>query len=151
MEIDIFYMNQSLRAAQTAFEEGEIPVGALILKEGEVVAEAFNKKESQQNSLGHAELEAIKKASEHLSSWRLEGCSLYVTLEPCLMCMGAILQSRISRLIYGCKDPKGGFDSFYNLTKNASWNHKIKITSGVLGNQCSEILLNFFKELRKKS
>ncbi len=150
MKNNIFYMNQALNLAQKAFEKKEVPVGALILKKGDVLAEAFNKKESQQNPLGHAELEALKQASEKLSSWRLEGCTLYVTLEPCLMCIGAILQSRISHLVYGCKDSKGGFDSFYQLTKSSSWNHKLKITSGIQDKPCSKILQKFFQELRKK-
>ncbi len=150
MKNDIFYMDQALNLAQKAFEEKEVPVGALILKEGQILAKAFNKKESQQNPLGHAEIEAIQQASKQISSWRLKDCSLYVTLEPCLMCIGAILEARISHLIYGCKDTKKGFDSFYQLTKNPAWNHKLKITSGIQSEQCSEILIDFFKKLRKK-
>lgn len=148
MEQDIFYMNQALNLAQKAFEKKEVPVGALIVKEGQILAEAFNQRENQQNPLGHAELIALQQASQKISSWRLEKCTLYVTLEPCLMCLGAILQSRISRLVYGCKDFKTGFDSFYQLTKYPQWNSKLKLASGLQKEKCSEILSQFFKTLR---
>jgi len=147
-DLQAFYMNQALNLAQTAFNKGEVPVGALLLKDNQVLSQAFNQKESHSNPLGHAELGAIKQASKNQNSWRLGPCTLYVTLEPCLMCIGAILQSRISHLIYGCPDPKGGFESYYKLTKQSFWNHKLKITSGIQAEKSSQMLKQFFQNLR---
>lgn len=150
MKDDIFYMNQCLNLAQKASQQGEVPVGAIIVRDGQIVSTGFNTRESKQSSLGHAEIGAIQDASKKLGSWRLETCQIYSTLEPCLMCIGAILQSRISRLVYGCHDKKKGFDSFYQFTKNPSWNHELKISYGVLSQECSQLLKDFFKELRIK-
>ena len=144
-------MNQVLKWAEKAAQQREVPAGAIILNQnGEVVGEGFNKREQSQSPLEHAEIEAIRKASRKLNSWRLKDCTLYSSLEPCLMCMGAILQARISTLVYGCSDPKKGFDSFYQLTKQDIWNHKIQIRHGVLQKECSKMLTDFFQDLRNK-
>ena len=143
-----FFMSFALKEAKKAFQLKEVPVGAIVVKEEKILSKAFNLRESKQNPLGHAELLAINKASIKLDSWRLEDCKLYVSLEPCLMCIGAILQARLSHLIYACPDPKGGFSSFYHLDKNYQWKHKMKITSGVLAQESSFLLKDFFKKLR---
>ena len=145
---DIFYMNQALKLAKKAASQGEVPVGALIVKGDEVIATGFNNRESKQSPLSHAEIEAIDQASKHLKSWRLEDCKLYCTLEPCLMCIGTILQARIPHLIYACKDPKSGFDSFHHLTESKTWNNNLKIENGILEKECSQILKDFFQSLR---
>ncbi len=141
-------MNSALEEAEKAFHSEEVPVGAVITKNGKILSRARNLREANNNPLGHAELLAIKIAAEKLSSWRLEGCSLYASLEPCLMCLGACLQSRISHLIYACPDPKEGFSSRYNLDKQNSWRHKIKISRGIGSDKSSRLLKKFFKNLR---
>ena len=141
-------MNLALKEAQKAFQLEEVPVGAIITREEKILSQNHNLRETNNNPLGHAEILAIKTASEKLNSWRLEGCSLYVSLEPCLMCLGAILQTRISHLIYACSDPKGGFSSHYNLDKQNFWKHKIKISTGICSDKSSQLLKNFFKDLR---
>ena len=141
-------MNLALKEARKAFQAGEVPVGAVVVKGNELLSQSHNLRESDNNPIGHAELLAIKSASENLNSWRLEDCRLYVSLEPCLMCIGAIIQSRISDLIYACPDPKGGFSSYYGLDKHNSWTHKIKIRSGIGSDESSQLLKKFFKELR---
>lgn len=146
--MDDFFMNLVLKEAQKAFQREEVPVGAVVVKKDKLLSQCHNLRETDNNPLGHAELLAIKSASEKLNSWRLEDCQLYVSLEPCLMCMGAIIQSRISELIYACPDPKGGFSSHYGLDKHSSWTHKIKIRSGVGFKESSQLLKQFFKELR---
>ena len=141
-------MSLALEEAQKAFQIDEVPVGAVIVKEDRVLSRSHNLREKENNPLGHAELLSIKMASEKLNSWRLENCRLYVSLEPCLMCIGAILQARISHLIYACPDPKGGFSSYYDLAKQDFLRHKIKISSGVCSYESSLLLKKFFKELR---
>lgn len=142
-------MNLALEEAQKAFKANEVPVGAVIVQGDSLLSLAHNLREKDQNLLAHAELLAIKKAGEKLNSWRLEDCKLYVSLEPCLMCFGAIVQARLSHLIYACPDPKAGFSSFYALDKAKSWNHKIKISSGICSSESSLLLKKFFKKLRK--
>ena len=152
MKHHLFFMDKALSLAKQAQEEGEVPVGALIVFQGEIIAGSFNSREQEQNPLGHAELMVIKQASEKLGSWRLSECSLYVTLEPCLMCVGAILQARIKHLIYGCKDPKGGcVSSLYRLMEDPRFYHKIQVTGQIRKKECSEILKTFFKNLRRKN
>ena len=143
-----FFMSLALKSAKRAFKKNEVPVGAILVKNGIVISQAHNLRESRNNLLGHAEILAIKKASQKLKSWRLEGCQLYVSLEPCLMCMGAMIQSRISELIYACSDPKTGFSSYYQLDKQNFWKHKIKISSGACFKESSLLLKQFFKQLR---
>ena len=143
-----FFMNLALQSARKAFKRDEVPVGAILVKDKTVISQAHNLRESENNPIGHAELLAIKKASQKLQSWRLEDCQLYVSLEPCLMCMGAIIQTRVSKLIYACPDLKMGFSSYYKLDKQPFWKHKIKIVSGVRSKESAVLLQQFFKQLR---
>lgn len=146
---DEYYMKLALREAQKAFDKAEAPIGALIVRDGTVIARAHNLRETKKNALGHAELLAIDKACKKLGGWRLVGCTLYVTLEPCPMCSGAIINSRLPRVVFGARDPKAGCcDSVANLFE-MPFNHRPEIVGGVLEQQCSEILTRFFKTLRK--
>lgn len=142
------YMDMALDLARQAGERGEIPVGAVIVKNGEVIATGKNVREEKQNALSHAEIEAINKACEKLGSWRLEDCDLYVTLEPCPMCTGAIINARIRRVIFGAYDLKAGsMDSVINLC-DYPYNHKPEIYGGICEDECSELLKEFFERLR---
>ena len=144
-------MREALKEAQKAASKGEVPVGAVIVKDGKVVARGHNRTEEKQNALTHAETQALSKASKKMKSWRLNGCDLYVTLEPCTMCSGAIVLSRISRLFYGTEDPKAGaVISTAHVLENPKLNHRVQVTSGILKEECSEILSQFFKDLRTK-
>jgi len=152
MQNNLEYMNLAFKEAQLAYDKDEVPVGAVIVKNNQVIAQAHNLKEQNQNGLHHAELLALQKASQSLGSWRLTDCTLYVTLEPCIMCAGALVQSRISRLYYACSDPKGGgAESLYNIINDSRLNHQIECHSGLLSDRCSLILKDFFKLKRKKS
>ncbi len=142
------FMAEALEEARKAYLLGEVPVGAVIVKEGEVIARAHNLREQKQNALSHAEIECINKACGVLGSWRLEECEMYVTLEPCPMCTGAIINSRISTLIFGAYDLKAGcIDSVINLC-DYSFNHRPEIYGGIMEEDCKEILEDFFKKLR---
>lgn len=144
------YMTKALDLAYQARQENEIPVGAVIVLNDEIIAVGKNKRESTKNALHHAEIEAISSACKILNSWRLISCELFVTLEPCPMCAGAIINSRISKLIYGTHDPKAGScGSVINLFE-LPYNHKPQVTSGILKEECSNILSDFFKALRSK-
>lgn len=146
---DIFYMKHALVEAHKAAEEFEVPVGAIIVHDQKIISRGRNRRESLKNSLCHAEIEAINNACLALERWRLFDCTMYVTLEPCPMCAGAIINSRISRLVYGAFDPKSGScHSVINLFE-LPYNHKPEISSGILQTECSQILSNFFKKLRK--
>lgn len=148
---DLFYMDLALVEARKAAAAGEIPVGALVVCDGEVIARAHNRREELQNPMAHAEALALQAASSHLKSWRLEDCSLYVTLEPCVMCVGAILQARVARLVFACLDPKAGaVESLYRLCEDSRLNHTLPVTRGVMNNECSAILSEFFADLRRK-
>jgi tRNA(adenine34) deaminase len=137
--------------ARKAQALGEVPIGAIIVHDNEVIARAHNLRETTQNAVTHAELSAIQEACNALGSWRLEETTLYVTLEPCPMCAGAILQSRIPRVVYGARDPKGGcVDSLYRLLNDPRFNHECEVTEGVLGNECGEMLTSFFKDIRER-
>ena len=140
-------MFKALSLAKIAEKQGEIPVGAIIVKNSKIIAEGYNKKEQKQNALFHAELECINKASKKLGSWRLTNCTLYVTLEPCIMCMGAIINSRISEVVFGSKDLHNGACTL-NLT-NLKYSFKPKFFGGVLEKKCQSILKDFFENLRK--
>lgn len=143
------FMERALELALEAGEAGEVPVGAVIVSGGQVIGEGRNRRESLGNALAHAEIEAIARACERLGTWRLSGCQLYVTLEPCQMCAGAIVQSRIQKVVMGCRNPKAGCaGSVLNLLQIPEFNHQAEIQEGVLGQQCSELLKNFFRELR---
>lgn len=142
------FMLEAYKQAQKAKNNGEVPIGAIIVCDGKIIARGYNKREKSQNAIYHAEMIAINKACKKLSSWRLENCEIYVTLEPCLMCYGAIINSRIKKLYYGAKDNKAQIDKFILLSKNNSLNHNLEINEGILEEKCSEILINFFKGIR---
>ena len=143
------FMMQAYREAQKAFEEDEVPVGCVIVKEGKVVARAHNRKEKKNCALFHAEIECIRKAARKLDNWNLKGCEIYVTLEPCMMCAGALINSRIDRIIYGCEDPKGGaLVSNIRLQDIRLLNHYPEIRGGIMEKECSDLLKNFFKNKR---
>ena len=144
------YMKIALEEAQKAYDELEVPIGAVIVCDNKIVAKAYNKREQTNKATGHAEILAIEKANETLNSWRLDSCTMYVTIEPCPMCAGAIIQSRIKEVIYGAKDHKtGSHESVVDLF-DKPFNHQVKVSSGIMEQECSEILSKFFKELRKK-
>lgn len=147
---DEIFMKKALDEAKLALEKGEVPIGAVIVKDGQIVATAHNLRETDRSATAHAELLAIEKACKALGGWRLTGCELYVTLEPCPMCAGAIINSRIDRVIFGSKDEKAGAcGSVMNLFA-ADFNHRPKLTVGVLEEECSAILKSFFASLREK-
>lgn len=149
---DVYWMKQALQLAQKSFDLGEVPVGAVIVNpEGELIGSGYNYKEKANNPLGHAELMAISEASQKLKNWRLNGCSLYVTLEPCIMCAGAILQSRIKKVIFGTDDLKtGAVQSLYQVLTDPRLNHRCEVVSGFLKEECAQMLSRFFQELRDK-
>lgn len=146
------FMKQALEQAQLAANHNEVPVGAVIVNsEGLIMAEAYNQKESNNSALAHAELLAIEQACQKLGSWRLHGCRLYVTLEPCPMCSGAIWASQLDSVIFGAYDSKTGFtDSLYKLGEDQRLNHRYQSVGGILENDCRDILKKFFQKLRKK-
>ncbi|WP_371807190.1 tRNA adenosine(34) deaminase TadA [Halalkalibacter krulwichiae] len=144
-------MELALQEAQKAEEIGEVPIGAILVRDGEVIAAAHNRREVDQQSLAHAELTVIKEACEKLQNWRLLGCTLYVTLEPCPMCAGAIVQSRIETVVYGAQDPKAGCaGTLMNLLGEPRFNHQSTVIPGVLEEECSSILTKFFRLLRQR-
>lgn len=144
------YMKLALKEAKKAYDKGEIPVGAIIVKDDQIIAKAHNLKEMKNDTTKHAEILAIQKASKKLNSWRLENCEMYVTLEPCSMCAGALIQSRIKKVYIGTMDYKtGACGSVLNLLKDFKFNHVVDVETGILSKDCEKILKNFFKELRK--
>lgn len=148
---DETYMRLAIDEAKKAEAMNEVPIGAVIVYEGEVIATGYNKRESEQKSLRHAELIAIERANEQVGSWRLEDCTMYVTLEPCPMCAGALVQSRLKRVVYGASDPKAGcVGTLMNLVTDKRFNHQVEWTSSVLEEECSHLLTNFFKQLRQR-
>lgn len=143
------YMKEAIRQAKKAAALHEVPIGCVIVKDGKIIARGYNRRNTDKNTLSHAELNAIKKASRVTGDWRLEGCTMYVTLEPCQMCAGALVQSRIDEVVIGCMNPKAGCaGSVINLLDMDGFNHRVKITRGVLEEECSAMLSGFFKELR---
>ncbi|MBR6402627.1 MAG: tRNA adenosine(34) deaminase TadA [Eubacterium sp.] len=151
MTEDERFMRQAITQARKALKNGDVPIGCVIVREGKVIARGYNRRNKDRQSLAHAELMAIKKASKLLGDWRLEDCKMYVTLEPCQMCSGAIVQARMPEVIMGCMNPKAGCaGSVINLLDMEGFNHRVKITKGVLEKECSEMLTNFFKEMREK-
>jgi tRNA(adenine34) deaminase len=145
------FMQMALVEAKKAAAFGEVPIGAVIVRNGEVVGRGYNLRERAKDPTAHAELLAVKQASETLGGWRLIGCTLYVTLEPCPMCAGAIVQSRIDRVVYGVSDPKAGCaGTLMNLLQEERFNHQVEVTSGILAEECSVILKDFFRELRER-
>jgi tRNA(adenine34) deaminase len=146
---DADYMQRALELAQAAAKLGEVPVGAVAVHAGTVVGTGFNRREIDRDPLGHAELLALSQAAASLQSWRLTGVTLYVTLEPCAMCAGAMVQSRLSRLVYGAADPKAGAaGSVYNLLEDPRYNHQVEVTRAVLADECGRLLVDFFRALR---
>lgn len=145
------YMKQAVKQAIKAKDIDEVPIGCIIVYEGKVIARAYNRRNIDKNTLSHAEMIAIKKASKKLGDWRLDGCEMYVTLEPCQMCAGAIVQSRIKKVYIGCMNPKAGCaGSVLNLLQVAKFNHQTEIEKGILEEECSSLITIFFKELREK-
>ena len=152
MNQDEKWMKKAIHQALRAETKDEVPIGCVIVKEDQIVARAYNQRETKQESTAHAEILAIEKACRKLGSWRLEGCTLYVTLEPCPMCAGAIIQSRIERVVYGAYDPKGGCaGTCTNLFLVKGFNHYPSLSGGVLEQECSSLLKEFFKRKRKKA
>lgn len=143
------WMQIALRQAQMAFEQGEVPIGGVIVHNGQMIALAHNEKEQRNDPTAHAEILAIQRAADVLGTWRLTDAILYVTLEPCPMCAGAIIQSRIKQVVYGAADLKGGAaGSVMNVLDYTLWNHRVDVVAGVLEEECSEILKSFFKKIR---
>lgn len=142
-------MRQALALADQAAAQGEVPVGALIVHENQVIAMAYNEREGLPSALAHAEILALERATKALGRWRLSGCSLYVTLEPCVMCAGALVQARVDRVIYGAKDPKAGaVESLYQILSDTRLNHRPAVTGGILAEECGQKLSEFFKSRR---
>jgi len=145
------YMRVALTEASKAAAKGETPIGAVLVVADEIVAAAYNLRETNQDPVAHAELLVIREAASRLGRWRLSDATLYVTLEPCLMCAGALVLARIGRLVYGCRDPKAGaLGSVYDVVRDGKLNHTYRITPGILETECSEMLSGFFSQLRSK-
>ena len=145
------YMKEAIRQAKKAWKIEEVPIGCVIVYQGKIIGRGYNRRTTDKNPLAHAEISAIKKASKVMGDWRLEECTLYVTLEPCQMCSGALVQSRIDEVVIGCMNSKAGCaGSVMNLLQVEGFNHQVKITQGVLEEECSQMMKSFFKELRKK-
>lgn len=145
------YMKAAIKQAKKAENIDEVPIGCVIVYHGKIIARGYNRRNIDKNTLSHAELNAIKKASKRLGDWRLDDCEMYVTLEPCQMCAGAIVQSRIKKVYIGSMNPKAGsVGSVINLLQVKEFNHQVEIESGILQEECSEMLSDFFKNLRKR-
>ena len=143
------FMKEAIRQAKKAYALREVPIGCVIVYEGKIIARGYNRTNTDKNTTSHAEINAIRKASKKLGDWRLEGCTLYVTLEPCQMCAGAIVQARIDKVVIGSMNPKAGCaGSVLNLLEMDGFNHKVEVERGVLEEECSTMLSGFFKELR---
>jgi tRNA(adenine34) deaminase len=146
---DNYYMREALREAKSALAKEEVPIGCVIVYKGEIIGRAHNLREQLKDPTAHAEMIAITQAASFLESWRLEGATLYVTLEPCPMCAGALVLSRMDRVVYGAKDKKGGAcESHLNIPQDSHWNHQVEIKSGVMETECGNLLSEFFKQLR---
>lgn len=151
MTEDEKFMGEAIRQAKKAYALEEVPIGCVIVCEGKIIARGYNRRNTDKNTLSHAELNAIRKASRKLGDWRLDGCTMYVTLEPCQMCAGAIVQSRIRRVVMGCRNPKAGCaGSILNLLQVPAFNHQVEIGEGVRGQECSEMIKGFFRGLRER-
>ena len=148
---DEIYMKEALRQARKAYALMEVPIGCVIVYEGKIIARGYNRRNTDKNTTSHAEINAIRRASKKLGDWRLEGCTIYITLEPCQMCAGAIVQSRITRAVIGSMNPKAGCaGSVLNLLEMQEFNHQVEVERGVLQEECSTMLSGFFRELREK-
>ncbi|WP_100400951.1 tRNA adenosine(34) deaminase TadA [Bacillus sp. FJAT-44742] len=150
-EHDQRFMKEAINEALRAEGKGEVPIGAVIVFKGEIIARGHNERETRQRSDAHAEMIAIEKACEYMGSWRLEDCTLYVTLEPCPMCAGALVQARVPRVVFGAVDPKAGCaGTLMNLLDDSRFNHRAEVRAGILEEECGMLLTSFFQELRKK-
>lgn len=151
MTQDEKYMKVAIREAKKAYKLDEVPIGCVIVQNDKIIARGYNRRNTDKNTLAHAELSAIKKASKKTGDWRLEGCTMYVTLEPCQMCAGAIVQSRLGKVVIGSMNPKAGCaGSVINLLQMKQFNHQVEMVTGVLNEECSTMLSSFFQELREK-
>ena len=147
---DEWFMRQAMKESRKALVKGEVPVGAIVVKDGRVIGRGWNQVETLKDATAHAEMIALTAAQEALGDWRLEGCTMYITLEPCQMCAGAIVQARVSRVVIGSMNPKAGCaGSILNLLEMEQFNHQVEVTRGVLQEECSQMLSGFFKELRE--
>lgn len=145
------YMKEAIRQARKAWKLQEVPIGCVIVKDGKIIARGYNRRNTDKNTLAHAEILAIRKASRVVGDWRLEDCTMYITLEPCQMCAGAIVQARIPRVVIGSRNPKAGCaGSILNLLQVPEFNHQVELTEGILEEECSSMLSNFFRELRER-
>ncbi len=152
MSIHEKYMKEALKQAKKAYDLGEVPIGCVIVHENKIIGRGYNRRNTDKNTLAHAEITAIRKASKIIGDWRLEDCTLYVTLEPCQMCSGAIIQARITEVVMGTMNPKAGCGgSVLNLLEMPEFNHQANVIRGVLEEECSVMLTNFFKELRLRN
>lgn len=143
------YMKAALKQAQKAYALGEVPIGCVIVHEGKIIGRGYNRRNTDKNTLAHAEITAINKASKKIGDWRLEECTLYVTLEPCQMCAGAIVQARLTEVVMGCMNPKAGCGgSILNILEMPQFNHQVRVIRGILEEECSQMLKTFFAELR---
>lgn len=149
MDTDTTFMRAAIKQAQKAYEKSEVPIGCVIVHDGKIIARGYNRRNTDRSTLAHAEITAIRKAAKKLGDWRLEDCTLYVTLEPCPMCAGAIVQARITECVIGCMNPKAGCaGSVTNLLEMDGFNHKVIVRRGILEEECSSMLKTFFRELR---
>lgn len=146
------YMKEALKQAKKAYALGEVPIGCVIVHEGKIIGRGYNRRNTDKNTLAHAEITAINKASKKIGDWRLEECTLYVTLEPCQMCAGAVVQARIPEVVMGCMNPKAGCaGSVLNILDMPEFNHQVAVTKGVMEEECSDMLKTFFVELRERN
>lgn len=146
---DIKYMKAALKQAEKALAIGEVPIGAVIVENGRIIGRGYNRRNTDHTTLAHAEITAIRKANKKVGDWRLEGCTLYVTLEPCQMCAGALVQSRIDRVVIGAPSFKSGCGgTLLNILQNSEFNHQVDVDTGLMQEECTQILQRFFKELR---
>ncbi|MHC4213049.1 MAG: tRNA adenosine(34) deaminase TadA [Planctomycetota bacterium] len=146
------FMRAAIEAAHIAEENGDVPIGAVIVHQDRIIAKAYNQRQQLNDPTAHAEIIALTQAAEFIQNWRLHGCTIYVTLEPCPMCAGALVLARMDRLVYGCDDPKtGACSSLYNIVQDERLNHRLDVTKGVLEKQCSQLLQDFFKKRRKQN
>ncbi len=146
------YMKEAIRQAKKAYALGEVPIGCVIVYQDKIIGRGYNRRNTDKNTLSHAEITAIRKASKKMGDWRLEDCTLYVTLEPCQMCAGAIVQARITRVVMGTMNPKAGCGgSILNILEMPQFNHQVQVTRGMLEEECTQMLTSFFKELRVRN
>ncbi len=151
MTIDEQYMREAIQQARKAYALDETPIGCVIVWEEQIIARGYNRRNTDKNTLAHAEMTAIRRACKKMGDWRLEGCTIYVTLEPCPMCAGAIVQSRMDRVVIGCQNPKAGCaGSVVNLLQQEGFNHQTALTTGILREECAQLMTDFFRQLRQR-